>query len=533
MTRRRMGALLWAALASTASLSSCGKDDKGETPLGGKSCNPDTYGIQPATPKVCVGESIAFVVEAYGNFAGFTSPLGNVSNAVWSAKVGTFSGSTYTAPSTPGSDVVDASFDVKGGQRCDAFTTVTVTACDGGVGGASGAGGADASAGNGGAAGASGAGGTGATAGAAGAGGSGGSAGQAGSGGTSGTGGQGGGSAGTAGQGGSSGSTGVPVGVFPVPGSLKKPEGLQLVGPGFGPNSAAQWSIAMTGTATVFVDLMTGGMVSYLMAGAGYGQLAFASNPDAVLVFGPNGGALTTWNTSTSDWGMLLIDPPPATSKTDATAIGGTQQTVGYTLTSFDDSRVTVNRWDANTTYWSDVSTVSSISPGKAISAYAHLPKATVMVLTDGQPGTLLIYDIAVDPPVAATVGQVGNSPRKLRCLPPLCAASNFASSTLSVVTWDGTANTAQIVGSTPVGDGPVGIDLAKIGTNTAAVSTGFNDNSYSVTLFDATGALVSNVKKNAPAGCTSPGHAAWAASGTRIAMTCNGSDSYAIVAYP
>jgi hypothetical protein len=85
------------------------------------------------------------------------------------------------------------------------------------------------------------------------------------------------------------------------------------------------------------------------------------------------------------------------------------------------------------------------------------------------------------------------------------------------------------------IGDGPVGIDLIQSGANVAVVSTGFADSSYSIPVVSPAGAAISNTKTEAPAGCTAPGHAIWIndAGGRKIAMTCNTSDKWAVVAAP
>jgi hypothetical protein len=130
-------------------------------------------------------------------------------------------------------------------------------------------------------------------------------------------------------------------------------------------------------------------------------------------------------------------------------------------------------------------------------------------------------------------VGLVGDSPRRIRCLPShhLCAVSNFASDSLTIVQWNG-LETASIVGEIAVGDGPVGIDLVAAGANVKVISTGFNDDTYTVTTLDPDGAELSNVTTPAPAGCDNPGHATWLPNspGTAV-LSCKGPPAaYAVV---
>lgn len=163
------------------------------------------------------------------------------------------------------------------------------------------------------------------------------------------------------------------------------------------------------------------------------------------------------------------------------------------------------------------------------------LPTSTgrIMALTNGQPGQVWIVNPA-SPffPAPTKIGDVGNSPRRIRCLPShnLCAVSNFASDSLTIVTWDGQA-AAAIVGTVSVGDGPVGIGLVADGANVKIISTGFNSNTFTVTTLGPAGNVLSNVTSPAPAGCTNPGHAIWlpGVAGTAV-LTCKGSNSYAVV---
>lgn len=172
------------------------------------------------------------------------------------------------------------------------------------------------------------------------------------------------------------------------------------------------------------------------------------------------------------------------------------------------------------------------------MSAYQHRLRGSVLGVLDGSPGTLVLWDRSVAPTSVTTVGELGNHPRRLRCLLPWCVVSNYGSNSITVINWDGESSEPRIVGTVPVGDGPVGIDLARQGDNVAVVSTGFNDNSYSVTVLGPDGNVVSNTKHKAPEGCVNPGYAGYAEfirdnreAGTRkILMTCHGSDNFAIV---
>ena len=152
--------------------------------------------------------------------------------------------------------------------------------------------------------------------------------------------------------------------------------------------------------------------------------------------------------------------------------------------------------------------------------------------LTGITPGELWIRN-PVGTAVGTKIGAVGTEPRRIRCLPSAnrCVVSNFGSDSLTIVQWDG-LGAASILGTAPVGDGPVGIDLRAGGTGVAVISTGFDDDTYTVTKLAADGSVTSNVTAPAPAGCTDPGHGLRldGAPGT-IVLTCSGSDAYAVIA--
>lgn len=169
---------------------------------------------------------------------------------------------------------------------------------------------------------------------------------------------------------------------------------------------------------------------------------------------------------------------------------------------------------------------------GLPVSAYMdRLPTtdttARVLLVTDGQPGALIIGNPQSNFTVAK-IGNVGNDPRKVRCAGGICAVSNFGSNTLTIVTWDGGDN-AAIAATANVGDGPLGIDLREVGDTVEIISTGFNDNTLTVTTVASDGTVIGSVTSPVESGCTGPGHALWL-SGTNNAMyTCNTSDSYVV----
>jgi hypothetical protein len=133
---------------------------------------------------------------------------------------------------------------------------------------------------------------------------------------------------------------------------------------------------------------------------------------------------------------------------------------------------------------------------------------------------------------IGTLVGAVGNNPRRIRCVPShqICAVSNFGSDSLTIVRWNG-QGTASIAATQTVGDGPVGISLRADGVNVLVISTGFNDNTHTITTIAPDGTVVSSVTSAAPDGCVNPGHALWLRSAPdTVVLTCKGSNAYALI---
>jgi len=168
------------------------------------------------------------------------------------------------------------------------------------------------------------------------------------------------------------------------------------------------------------------------------------------------------------------------------------------------------------------------------VSGFRRRAGGPVVAVTDGMPGKIWRHPATGafnDVPVE--LGSAGNGPRRIRCTPnSVCAVSNFDSDSLTVLTWDA-QDAVAIVGTVAVGDGPVGIDIRpRTDGNVEVVSTGFNDNSYSITVLRQNGTTVSNRKTAVPAGCRAPGHAIWGV-GPEIIVSCNGSDGIVVVPNP
>jgi hypothetical protein len=152
-----------------------------------------------------------------------------------------------------------------------------------------------------------------------------------------------------------------------------------------------------------------------------------------------------------------------------------------------------------------------------------------LLVLTNGAPGQVHLADPALNYfGRVTTVANVGDDPVRLRCLEGVCAVTNNGSDTLTILTWDG-GDAATVTETVPVGDGPIGLSLRKIGDSIVILSTGQNDDTYSVTAVSATGQLLSNVTSPILAGCDGPAHIIWVDGSSKAFATCYNNSSYAV----
>jgi hypothetical protein len=273
---------------------------------------------------------------------------------------------------------------------------------------------------------------------------------------------------------------------------------------------------------------------------------------DVLFTHGPTGTTQRPFDPPSGDFGFTQVTPAPGFNATDAVQFGGDPAAPGAVYVDFTHNAVLAHvpkdlgggQLFYTSTSLAGASAFAGAS-GKAVTAFAWdltfdptagtlagSNQGRVAVVTDGQPGQLYLVDPATPLAAATLVGAVGNDPRRIRCLPAhgLCAVSNFGSDSLTIVLWNG-RDTIAIAGSVTVGDGPVGIDLRADGANTAIVSTGFGDDTVTVTVRAPDGSPVSSTTDPVPAGCTGPGHAIWLRNTpTTAVVTCNGSSAYAVI---
>ena len=174
--------------------------------------------------------------------------------------------------------------------------------------------------------------------------------------------------------------------------------------------------------------------------------------------------------------------------------------------------------------------------PGSMVSVYSPTGEGPFLGLVDspsfGTPGSLFW----VDPQNTAgltVVGDVGEGPRRIRCLEPAgtpCAITNYTTGSVMIADWPDRAQPPTLRATSIAVAGPVGVDLAMVNGTPTAVATGFADDTVhlisipSGTPTDQSVPLV---------GCANPGHAAFVGGGSHIVVTCNGSATYQVLALP
>jgi hypothetical protein len=287
---------------------------------------------------------------------------------------------------------------------------------------------------------------------------------------------------------------------------------------------------------------------------AKYGALVIehpsGNGSDTLFSHGPSGWAITQFFPDIGDFGFTQISFPPGQNFTDAVYFGDDPAASGVLAVSFTGSAVIPFVWrdfSGQLVFSAGNGGVTRFAVGNGtgfVSAFAGPLKFTpagnvaadntnwIATVLDGTPGKLWVSDPKLPLGPGTFVGDVGNSPRRIRCLVShsLCAVSNFESDSLTLVQWNG-RETAAIVGTQAVGDGPVGIDLRADGVNAKVISTGFNDHTFTVTTLAPNGSVLSSVTQAVPAGCVNPGHAQWLSGvpGTAV-VTCKGSYKYALI---
>lgn len=244
---------------------------------------------------------------------------------------------------------------------------------------------------------------------------------------------------------------------------------------------------------------------------------------DALFRFGP-GSKLVTYGPE--GWEAFEQNVESFTTVFDGVAYDNNLVASGLVVTS--GFRVSFYEAQSGVYLFQSEVVQNVISPDLSglVSAFGREASPSYLVLSSGSPGRVYQHDRTEDP--GTLVGFVENDARKIRCLDEVCAVSNFGSDSITLLTWDA-QDVATIVGSFPVGDGPVGIDIKRLGNgNLGVLTTGFNDGTISVTEVTSAGVFVCTVTTQLPAtDCDQPGHAVWANDpNDRVIVSCFGSDT-------
>ena len=131
-----------------------------------------------------------------------------------------------------------------------------------------------------------------------------------------------------------------------------------------------------------------------------------------------------------------------------------------------------------------------------------------IVAVTDGTPGALLFGE--VDDGVATKVADLGDQPRMIRFRGDVGFVTNFGSDSLTILHWPTKTQAPTVVDTVTVGDGPVSMSILADESGTLWVlTTGYNDNTYTITKVDTSGSLISNTTTTLT-DCQNPGHAAF-----------------------
>lgn len=344
------------------------------------------------------------------------------------------------------------------------------------------------------------------------------------------------------------------AGVTSVPGSLQAPEAIRFARftapeffftPASVPQPASSLPFAYIGgdTGSVGVNLVDGSLLfdnTSPTAAPLFGVELLArpqSDGDpaaALLQFGPGtfGGFLLAFDPDSQQFG-----PGGSTSQgrhTDATPSCPTPPICDELVVSRETgvSFVTYDPIFGSFGFSPDSLAFDRYGSQSPLSAFALEPGGPLLVVT----ASSLWFDDRAGV-MATEVAALGGSPRKIRCsaASELCVISQFDNDALLPVRWDGMQ--MPTVGTpVAVGDGPVGIDLLvdPVAGTTLVVSTGFNDDTFTVTTFDADGTAIGSVVQPPAEGCTAPAHAVFVPNAnadgeTAVLGTCFGSDAYII----
>jgi hypothetical protein len=267
-------------------------------------------------------------------------------------------------------------------------------------------------------------------------------------------------------------------------------------------------------------------------------QQAAPARTDVLVSYGSIALTITGWNTETNDFGMSQISPQ-VTNVTDVSPYDGDPESGGAVISWFAGSRLFFLEYDPSIQLFTTAPGAEITSAqfagasGGPVSAFRWQAGGQTLFVTDGQPGELWSHPGGTAN--ATKIGNLGNGPRQIRFLGEIGVVSNFDSGTLTIVRRQGDG-TVTILGTVDVGDGPIGVDMRlNSAGNIEVLSAGFNDHTYSLTVLSPTGTVIATpTTRPVPESGLNPVHAIFVnAQGTRISISCNGSDEVLIFDLP
>jgi len=285
----------------------------------------------------------------------------------------------------------------------------------------------------------------------------------------------------------------------------------------------------------VLVDTVTGAELNTTFRTTGldpkgvtFGVLPMVAGTPEIhgfLAFGAWGASIARFDFALDDF-ETPVDLLAGANVTDATPCGD-----GAVLVDNTNNEIRFAEFDATGETWVLSATkITSVqfaaAAGNVVSA-CKTDDGGLLFVTDGEPGELWFKADAKAAGNATKVGDVGDLPRRVRCLKGVGAVSAFG-------TGFGFGFVAVIdksTGSWRIGPGliqrSVGIDIKELANGDFAVATTlFSNDQYRIIEIDTAGDIVNFTDFALPAGCTSPGHAFWLHDEScRVLITCNGSD--------
>lgn len=290
-------------------------------------------------------------------------------------------------------------------------------------------------------------------------------------------------------------------------------------GPAFGRDTAA---LMLGKRGFAVVDVVTGEVLSTRFGGhlvAGFlkapprpVQSAPAKRDEDLEflhLYGPQGIEITPWLPDVQDWGGTQIG---FDNHTDGKPLNDDAASVGLHRINFQRSKLSILEHGSDGFLEiTDTFDLLDFPEGteRMISALTRTPAGgvageNILAATVGSPGTLWsLRRGSSEPP--QPVAELGDEPRDMRRLGDVVAVTNSASGTVSLLTWD-EAGEVQLRHEIAVGEGPIGLDLARLADGNVLVATASRlENTYTLIELTASGELVSQDTRPVPTGCAGP----------------------------